>query len=331
MAIQSIVKSTEALVLREYKATPQLETVTLNGLHPDEALVEIEASGICHTDISTMGGRRQVSLPRIFGHEGAGTIVQLGENLRKEYQVGDKVLCSFNSCGQCKYCKADHPAYCVECLALSFPASGTREDDSPFYLSASGEAIRASFFGQSSFAHHAIVQKRCLVKVDPEPDLALFAPLGCGFGTGAGAAINVAEVTEGSSVAIWGVGGVGMTTLMAAKMRGAKIMIAIDIVESRLQLAKELGATHTLAGDMPNLVERVKEITLDTDGLNYAFDTTAVTKVCEAIFDCMGRRSKMVMIAPGYGNPMTLNIGRFPVTGMSVMGCLQGDSNPKEV
>lgn len=164
-------------------------------------------------------------------------VLQVGSNI-KYIEKKDKVLLSFDSCGSCKQCTSDHPAYCVEWAQRNF---GQRRRHGSLSLSTEGGTkIHGNFFGQSSFARHAIVSGNSVVKVPSETPLGLFSPLGCGVQTGAGAILNTLDVQPGKSVAIFGAGSVGMSAIMAAKIREAEIIVAVDLQPQRLELAKKM-------------------------------------------------------------------------------------------
>ncbi|KAH0592255.1 hypothetical protein MHUMG1_10001 [Metarhizium humberi] len=286
--------TTTALVLSEINAPFSFETVRLDALRPDEALVEIHASGICHTDLSCADGTLPAFAPAVFGHEvtdlaGAGIVKEIGSQVR-HVAVGDKVLLSFAHCQQCAQCDDGHPAHCYSFKALNF--GGTRPDGSSAMRrqeERGGQALYSRFFGQSSFSRHTVVSVSSLVKVPDTTDLALFAPLGCGLQTGAGAVLNTLDVQPGGSVAVFGAGSVGMSAIMAAKMRRAKIIIAIDLQKSRLELASRLGATHTLLGSDPDIVAKIGELA-PPNGVNYAVDCTGVPAVIETMIQALGSR-----------------------------------------
>ncbi|KAG5941089.1 hypothetical protein E4U53_007475, partial [Claviceps sorghi] len=290
--------TTTALVLNKINGAFALETISLDTLRPTEALVEIHASGICHTDVSCAAGTMPATAPAVLGHEavvlshgilGGGVVKQVGA--RVEHVVpGDKVLLSFSHCQDCAQCQDGHPAYCDAFMPLNF--AGKRLDGSSVMHQGDeqgGKPLFSGFFGQSSFARHVVVPTSSLVKVPRDTDLALFAPLGCGLQTGAGAVLNTLDVQAGKSVAVFGAGSVGMSAIMAAKMRRAKPIIAIDLRPSRLHLASELGATHTLHGDDADLISKVKEIGL-RNGVDYAVDCSGVPAVVSAMMECLGRR-----------------------------------------
>lgn len=204
--------------------------------------------------------------------------------------MGDKVLLSFAHCQECTQCKDGHPAYCHSFKSLNF--GGTRPDGSSAMRrqeEQGGHALYSRFFGQSSFSRHTVVSMTSLVKVPDTTDLALFAPLGCGLQTGAGAVLNTLDVQAGSSVAVFGAGSVGMSAIMAAKMRKAKIIVAIDLQPSRLELASRLGATHTLLGSDPDIVAKMGELA-PPNGVDYAVDCTGVPAVIETMIQALGSR-----------------------------------------
>lgn len=192
--------------------------------------------------------------------------------------------------------------------------------------------VLGGFFGQSSFASHAIVQEKCLVKVPKDTDLALLAPLGCGVQTGAGCIINTLNVKKGTSVAVFGAGAVGLSGLMAAKSIGADPIIAVDLVESRLELAKELGATHVFKGDDKNLADEIRKLTAATGGVQYAIDATGVVPVIETMIDVLGTLGKAATIGvTGRGKTAAVDTTSLMSLGKTYVGCTEGDSNPPEV
>lgn len=209
---------------------------------------------------------------------------------------GDKVLLSFAHCQTCEQCVSGHPAYCYSFVLLNF--GGQRADGSRTLFREGAKestSMFSSFFGQSSFARHTIVHKSSLIKVDADTNLELFAPLGCGLLTGAGAILNTLDVQQGKTVAIFGVGSVGMSAVMAAKLRGAKEIIAVDLQQPRLDLARTLGATMTLRGNDPELVAKLKRIS-PSNGVHYAVDCSGVPEVVERMIECLGTLGKAASV-----------------------------------
>ncbi|KAL3457461.1 chaperonin 10-like protein [Aspergillus heterothallicus] len=300
--------TTQALVSREVNVAPKLEEIILDAIQADEVLVEIHATGICHTDFSCMNG----------------TLPAVGSNV-KHVTKNDRVLLSFDHCGSCTQCDEGHPAYCNEWVARNF--SQKRPDGTTTLASGDGSKIHGNFFGQSSFARHTIVSSASVVKVPAETRLDLFSPLGCGIQTGAGAILNTLDVQAGKSVAIFGVGSVGMSAVMAAKLRDAQIIIAVDLQPQRLELAKKLGATHTVIGSDPDVVAQIQKIS-GKNGVDYSVDCAGIPQVVEKALDCLGTRGKGATVgAPTPGVRAGVDVFSHLVMGRQYLGCCEGDSN----
>jgi Zn-dependent alcohol dehydrogenase len=242
---------------------------------------------------------------------------------------GDKVLLSFNHCGSCSECQAGHPAYCHSLVPLNF--GGKRLDGSHTITLQTGGGVHSNFFGQSSFAKLAIVNAASVVKVVAETPLDLFAPLGCGIQTGAGAVLNTLDVSSGASLVVWGVGAVGLSSIMAGKIREANPIVAVDVLDSRLALAEKLGATHVVNGRDPDVVQKVQAL-CPPNGAQFAVDATGVPKVVENMIDSLGSRGKAATVgAPSPGVRAGLDIFQQLILGRSYLGCCEGDAIPKLV
>ncbi|MGB3796383.1 MAG: NAD(P)-dependent alcohol dehydrogenase [Alteraurantiacibacter sp.] len=298
--------------------------VELDDLREDELLIRIVATGICHTDMAVRDQQLPTPLPAVLGHEGAGIVEKVGSAVGT-VKAGDRVIISFNSCGHCPSCDVDSPTYCYNFGPNNF--SGRRPDGSAT-ITRDGEDIGGNFFGQSSFATHAIAHQRNVVKVpDSAADLPLerLAPLGCGLMTGAGAVLRSMEVRADLPIAVFGVGTVGLAAIMAAKIAGANPIIAVDMHDSRLDLAKDLGATHTLkAGD--DAMDKLEELV--PQGLAYAFDTTGVKKVIEGVFPLIAPKGVLGLVGASPPEDMlNLNESALMGGGKRVIGILGGDSD----
>ena len=262
----------------------RIEPVELDPPRPGELLVRIAASGICHTDLEFTGDGR--GAPLILGHEGAGIVEQVGARVRG-FRPGDPVVLSYQSCGRCGACRRGEPTRCDQFWELNF--EGQRADGTNAYHGARGH-----FFGQSSFATHCLATPRNAVKVPKTLPLELLAPLGCGLQTGAGTILNALRVRRGSSVAVLGAGAVGLAAVMAARIAGAGVIIAVDLKRPRLRLARELGATHALVSS-PRLVAAIRKIV--PGGVDYALEITGSDDVFEAAVDSLAPRGALAMIA----------------------------------
>ena len=313
-----------AAICRGHDHPFTIESVELAELRPDELLVRVVACGICHTDLAVRDEQLPVPLPVVLGHEGAGIVEAVGSDVTAA-KPGDRVVMSFNSCGECPSCAIDAPTYCYNFFPHNW--SGTRADGSPS-MTAGGAPMNANFFGQSSFATRAIAHQRNVVKVpDSASDLPLerLAPIGCGLMTGAGAVLRSMKVRAGLPIAVFGAGTVGIAAIMAAKIAGANPIIAVDLHESRLALAKDLGATHVFnAKDDP--AAQIRE--LCPTGLGYAFDTTGINSVIEQAWSLLAPKGICGIV--GASNPaddLTFNEAAFMGGGRTVMGILGGDSD----
>jgi Zn-dependent alcohol dehydrogenase len=198
-----------------------------------------------------------------------------------------------------------------------------------------GNGIFSTFFGQSSFARHTLAHRSTVVRVPADTDLALYAPMGCGMQTGAGAVLNSLGVKKGSSVAVFGVGSVGMAAVMAAaKVAGAGTVIAVDLQPARLELAKKLGATHVVLAGGEGGVDVVAEVRriCPPNGVDYAVDCTGVPKVIRDMIDCLGTRGRGATVgAPGFGKTVSVDVMEHLTYGKEYVGCVEGDSLPSKV
>ncbi len=313
-----------AAVIRSTDADFTFEDVVLDDIGPSEVLVKIVATGLCHTDLAVVHGHIPAAFPLVLGHEGAGIVEQVGSNVT-DVAVGDHVGASFASCGHCANCLAGRSAYCLQFMLLNI--AGVREDGTTTIESPEGETIHGSFFGQSSFATHAIVSARNLVKIPEGVPLEIVGPLGCGIQTGAGTVLNSLDVPAGSSVIITGTGAVGLSAIMAAKIAGATTIIAVDVLEERLELAKTLGATHVVNGATEDVVETIMGLT-DGLGADYAVDTTAVPAVVENVVNATRFGASIALV--GVGKPdAVIPLGLVTGAGKTLVGAIEGDAVPQ--
>ncbi len=312
-----------AAVLRGHELSMPIECIAVGEPRSDEVLVRVVATGICHTDLKVAKVPGLSPRPIVLGHEGAGIVEKVGANVRK-LAPGDHVVLTFDSCGRCPTCSAGKPSYCYEVAAVCF---GGKRLDGSTTLTCEDQPLHGSFFGQSSFATHAIANERNAIKVRKDAPLELLGPLGCGLQTGAGAVLNSFRLGAGQTIAVFGTGAVGLAAIMAARIAGAGKIFAIDVVEERLTLAGELGATHIINGSRSDALAEILSAT--GRGVDYALDTTAVEPVLKQAIDCVGPLGTCGLIAnKGPTQTVPVNILSAMLRGRSVRGIVQGDSVP---
>ena len=300
--------------------------VELDEPREDEVLVRMVATGLCHTDI-TMGSFLPAEMfPNVFGHEGAGVVEAVGPQV-PGLEPGDHVVMSFRSCRDCAKCRAGLVGYCDQTLLLNY--MGMRMDGSTS-LQRDGSPVFGSFFGQSSLAAHALAYADNCVKVDPDLDLTLVAPYGCGFQTGAGTVLNVLKPGRADSLAVYGVGAVGLAAIAAAAAEGVESIIAVDPLASRREVAEKLGATSvdpSGTGEQ-SVVDRVRELT--GGGAAYAIDTTAIPAVVKQAQQSLAVRGTLVALGLG-AEEYPLDAIDLLQGGKTVMASVEGDSDPQEM
>jgi len=314
-----------AAIVRERSGPFVIDTVDLCDPRPNELIVRVVASGICQTDLHGRDGYYATPYPCVFGHEGAGVVHAVGSAVRSLAR-GDHVVMSFPWCGSCVNCEQHMPSYCVH--ALSLKMKGVRADGSTL-LSKNGRPIYSAFFQQSSFGTYALTQERYTVKVRKDAPLELLGPLACSGQTGAGAVFNVIKPKPGEAIAVFGVGAVGLSALMAAKIAGCDPIIAVDIHKDRLTLARSLGATHTI--DHSSCEEVVTEIRAITGiGVRNSIETSARPAVFrEAAESVMPRGTCVLLGSARKGSEVSFEMP-FLQEGRVVRGVIQGDSIPTE-
>ncbi|GAA2130614.1 NAD(P)-dependent alcohol dehydrogenase [Actinomadura napierensis] len=317
--------STTAAVARAGADDFAWEPVVLDDPGPDEALVRMVATGLCHTDLSVLAGRLPTPLPAVLGHEGAGIVEAVGPGTRG-VRPGDRVVMSFNSCGHCARCRTGQPTRCGTYFPLNFGAA--RPDGSTPLRTAGGEPIGGLFFGQSSLARHAVVSVHSLVPVDPADDreLALLAPIGCGVQTGAGAVLNVLKPGPGDTLAVFGAGAVGLSAVIAAQLSGVSTVIVADRVPSRLTTASELGATRTIDAGVEDLGESLADLT-GGRGVTSIVETTGVPALLDLAVTAIAAFGTVAVIgAPAAGSRASFDVNAL-IDGRTIRGVTEGASD----
>lgn len=301
----------------------EIQEVELAAPKANEVLVKIGATGVCHSDLNALGDETTPK-PTILGHEGAGIVAAVGSNVTK-VKVGDKVALSWAPyCGTCEFCVIGNVHLCETAFGPMF--EGTLLDGTS-RLSKNGETIYHNSL-LSTFAEYTVVPELSCVKLPDVMPLAQASLIGCGVATGYGAAVNAAKVTPGSTVAVFGIGGVGVNTIQGARIAGAAKIIACDMKPTNLEIAKKFGATHTVNVAEQNAEVALKELT-GGFGVHFAIDCSGHTGATESAWK--GTRKGGTIVVVGAFNPaMALNLpaGGFHREGKILKGSFYGDTQP---
>ena len=315
-----------AYVVDHVDAPFRWEELTVDEPGPGEAVVRIVATGLCHTDLNTQAGNMPLPLPGVLGHEGAGIVTKIGAGV-ENVAVGDHVVIGWPFCGTCRNCIRGEHRYCLhtgELLTGGHRVEGPHAGESA-YTRKDGSSVSGHFFGQSSFADYSLVTASQLVVVDESVPLELVGPLACGITTGAGAVFNTANPGPGESVVVYGVGAVGLGAIMAARNSAAATIIAVDLHDSRLELAQRYGATHTINSGKEDSLERIREITggaaVNVLGkrLSRSVQRQAITVVVLATGAVIGGTMLIMLTDTGLGLDRVLfeSVSAFATVGLS--------------
>jgi aryl-alcohol dehydrogenase len=316
---------TQAAVLNQPNGPFDIETVDVGEPQAGEIRVRIKAVGICHTDLVVASGAMGLQFPAVLGHEGAGIVDAVGEGVTS-VKPGDKVLLTFNSCGGCKPCRHDEPAYCHSFVPLNMVCA---RPDGSTRVSREGQPVADNFFGQSSFAGLTIANQRNVLKVADDADLAVLAPLGCGIQTGAGAVLRSLEGKAGEALVVLGGGAVGLSALLGGKIAGCNPLIVIEPQEGRRQLALELGATHVIDPAAGDAVAAVRAIV--PEGADMVVDTSGYMPIVEQSVNMIANRGRIGLIGvPGSLDAvLPVPVVQWITIGGTVRGIIEGDSDPQ--
>jgi len=313
----------EAVVARETGKT-HIETLFLDEPRENELLVRVVATGICHTDISAIHQILPARLPMVPGHEGAGIVEAVGSAVT-HVVPGDHVVMTYDYCGECRACNDHDHTYCHHAVERCF--LGDRPDGSST-LNDGANSVHGSFFGQSSLATYALCYDRNVVKVRKDAPLQLLGPLACGIQTGAGAAFNALGVTHKTDFAVFGTGAVGLSAIMAARIAGAPRIIAVDVSDERLQLARDFGATDTFNAHSGDAVEFIRSIT--DGGVLRALDTSGVPRVMQQALASTAPRGACGWLAGVDPNLEVPVNPTFLLAGRRLQGIIEGESHDAE-
>jgi S-(hydroxymethyl)glutathione dehydrogenase/alcohol dehydrogenase len=283
-------RKARAVICREHNKPVAVEEISLDAPGRGEVMVRLAACGVCHSDLSAVTGTIALPLPLVLGHEGAGVVEAVGEGV-SELAPGDPVVFSFiYMCGKCRFCVSGRPVLCVEQgRALTTPLAGT-----PRVHDSAGKPLNI-FSGCGAMAEYATVSAENLIKIDPKIPMECAALVGCGVTTGVGAVFNTAKVRPGSSVAVFGCGGVGLSAIQGARIAGAERIVAVDTLQAKLDLARQFGATDTLlAKSGEDLVKPLKKLT--GGGPDYAFECVGSGELSSVAYRAIGRGGIAVVV-----------------------------------
>lgn len=299
------------------------DNIDLHEVGPTDLQIHMVASGICHSDEAIRKGDASLGYPVILGHEGAGIVEKVGSEV-KNFEVGDHVILSFYSDGTCDNCLKGMPTKCRS--YAQYNLSGVRADGEDHFQE-NGQHI-SDMFNQSSFTTTTVVDQRNAVKIDKSFDLRKVGPLGCGYVTGSGTVLNTLKPKPGDTIAVLGTGAVGLAAMMAGRISGCIKVIAIDIVPERLELAKELGATHTINSKQEDAVAKIKELT-GGYGVDWTVDTTGLPAVIKNAIAALAQGGTCAAIAV---TPHLIELSTWNdlcVDDKKVVGVNMGDSIPQ--
>ncbi len=283
-----------------------------------EVLVKVVASGVCHSDLHFVDGYYPFPTPAILGHEAAGIVEAVGPQI-SDFKAGDHVIaCLSVFCGTCEYCLTGKTYLCQ-----TPPVRGKHEAPR---LSWKGEPVN-QFVNLSAYAEKMLVHENAIVKIDDDMPLDRAALIGCGVTTGVGAVLNTARIEAGSTVAVFGAGGVGLAAIQGARIAGARMIIAVDTVESKFAKARELGATHTVNAKTDDAVKAIRAMT--KGGVDYAFEAIGLKVAAEQCFDCIkaGGTATIIGMIP-VGQKIELSGPQF-LREKKIQGCTMGSNRFK--
>jgi S-(hydroxymethyl)glutathione dehydrogenase/alcohol dehydrogenase len=299
-----------------------VEEISIDPPKAGEVALKMVATGVCHSDLSVINGTLPLMLPTVLGHEGAGIVEAVGEGVTK-VAPGDHVITSFvPTCGECFHCLRGEAFLCT---ALS-PTGRQLDGTTRLRL---GDLELGAMTGLGNMAEQVVCPEISVVKIDSEIPLKTAALVGCGVTTGVGAVINTARVEPGSSVAVFGCGGVGLSVIQGARIAGADRIIAVDLAANKLEMSTRFGATDTVNGDEADAVAAIKELT-DGIGVDYAFEAIGVPAVVQQAYLATRRGGSTVVVGVGkVTEQIPFNALMLPLEGKTVYGCMYGSCNPR--
>lgn len=277
----------KAAVVHDKKAPLVIEELDVRPVQAHEVRVRIAACGVCHSDLSVLNEYFACPTPVVLGHEAAGIVEEVGPQV-DAIKPGDHVVASWSpACGICRYCRAGKRHLCRLCDDPTSASAGR--------LSLAGQPV-AQFLGVGGFAEQAILSDNAVVKIDPEMPLDKACLLGCAVLTGYGAVKKAARVAPGDEVAVFGCGGVGLTVVRTAAEAGARLLVAVDLDDGKLELATRFGATHTFRGDDPELAKKIRALTDERQGVDHAFEVVGNPDLARVCFQSICKGGEVILV-----------------------------------
>ncbi|MBO1900381.1 alcohol dehydrogenase catalytic domain-containing protein [Leucobacter weissii] len=315
--------SATAILFSGGESEPQLTEVSVRAPRAGEVLVRMTAAGVCHSDLHVLNGDWPFDHRVALGHEGAGIVEAVGEGV--DLVPGDQVVLSWYApCGRCDACVDGKSWLCAESGAIT---NGLPDGSTPLSV-ADGEEARP-YLGVAAFSEYTLVPRSAVVKIPSEVPSAVAALIGCSIATGIGAVLNTADVRAGQTAVVVGAGGVGQAIVLGLKLAGASRIIAVDLSDDRLEIARQLGATDTVRGDDPEAVARVRALAGGA-GVDFAFDAIGVPKVTEGMPAYVKSGGAIVLVGmPARDAEAVIKPWQLIVTGQRILGCNYGSSRPQ--
>jgi S-(hydroxymethyl)glutathione dehydrogenase/alcohol dehydrogenase len=309
----------QAAVMWAFNEPLKIDSLKLKAPREDEVVVKIAASGVCHSDLSVVKMVIPIPPPVVLGHEGAGIVEEVGKGV-KDLRPGDHVVLSWvENCGKCHYCVSGRGHLCDTGIrnAMAGQEAVFEKDGTDITRMA----------GVASFAERTVVRATACIKIPEEVPLDRACLVGCGVMTGVGAVVNTAKVRPGETVAVFGCGGVGLNVIQGAALCGALRIIAVDLVDSKLKLAREFGATDIVNGKQADAVDAIKSLTGGL-GVDYAFEVIGIPSAIQQAFRALKRGGKAVIVGvPRMGEEVSVPGWSFPLEEKSIVGSLYGSGN----
>ncbi len=305
----------KAAIINELGADLQVrDDVSLTDLGAGEVHVKLVSSGVCHSDLSVQNGTIPMGFPLVLGHEGAGIVQEVGPGVT-DVVAGDHVILSFvPACRKCGPCERGQAYLCDNSMVVGM---------TPHFVVDGNPVLGMT--GLGTFAEELITAESCVVKVDNDIPLDIVSLVGCGVTTGVGAAINTAQVTPGSSVVVFGCGGVGISAIQGARIAGAAEILAVDMVESKLEQAKTFGATHVCT---PDALDQLKTEITGGEGFDYALECVGNAVTIRSAFDAARRGGTAVVVGVGrLTDEVKFNAFEFFFTDKNLRGSMYGSAN----